>query len=159
MSFKMMTKKIEGFAGVDNIVELDGLVFNITSIKKNISSGVCYTEMECEHVSYMLNDDGYKVTAFDMEGTPRQILQYLLAGTPFYVGTVDMETTVTLRVNTETTRRACVMQLVALVKGEIEYYGYSPLRISGLFCETSPTAAQEGQTSQPFLTVILEKAS
>ena len=33
------------------------------------------------------------------------------------------------------------------------------LRISGLFCETSPTAAQEGQTSQPFLTVILEKAS
>ena len=125
MSFKMMTKKIEGFAGVDNIVELDGLVFNITSIKKNISSGVCYTEMECEHVSYMLNDDGYKVTAFDMEGTPRQILQYLLAGTPFYVGTVDMETTVTLRVNTETTRRACVMQLVALVKGEIEYYGYA----------------------------------
>ena len=29
---------------------------------------------------------------------------------------------------------------------------HSPLRISGLFCETSPTAAQEGQTSQPFLT-------
>ena len=77
MSFKMMTKNIEGFAGVDNIVELDGLVFNITSIKKNISSGVCYTEMECEHVSYMLNDDGYKVTAFDMEGTPRQILEYM----------------------------------------------------------------------------------
>ena len=125
MSFKMLTRKIEGFVGVNNIVELDGLVFNITSIKKNISNGVCYTEMKCEHISYMLNDDYYKVTAFDMKGTPRKLLQRLLAGTPFYVGAVDIDTTVTLRVNTESTRRACVMQLIALVKGEIEYYGYA----------------------------------
>ena len=38
---------------------------------------------------------------------------------------MDIEKKVTLRVNTEATRRACVMQLLALVKGEIEYYGYA----------------------------------
>lgn len=47
--------------------------------------------MECEHISYILNDDEYKVTAFDMTGTPRQILWALLEGTPFSVGTVDIE--------------------------------------------------------------------
>ena len=125
MSFKMLTRKIDSFVDVKCIAELDGLVFNITNVKKSISSGVCYTEMDCEHISYILNDDEYKVTAFDMTGTPRQILWALLEGTPFSVGTVDIEKKVTLRVNTEATRRACVMQLLALVKGEIEYYGYA----------------------------------
>ena len=125
MSFKMLTRKIDSFVDVKSIAELDGLVFNITNMKKSISGGVCYTEMDCEHISYILNDDEYKVTAFDMTGTPRQILWALLSGTPFSVGTVDITKKVTLRVNTEATRRACVMQLLALVKGEIEYYGYA----------------------------------
>lgn len=81
--------------------------------------------MDCEHISYILNDDEYKVTAFDMTSTPRQILWALLEETPFSVGTVDIEKKVTLRVNTEATRRARVMQPLALVKREIEYYGYA----------------------------------
>lgn len=60
-----------------------------------------------------------------MTGTPGAILAVLLSGTPFTVGTVDMESPVTLRINRESTRRACVMQLIALAGGEIEYYGYT----------------------------------
>lgn len=125
IELKLLTRLTEGLVTVDNLLEIDGLIFNITEEKKNISSGMCYSQFSGEHISYVLNDDDYLVTAFDMTGTPKQILQVLLSGTPFTVGAVEFDTPVTLRVNQETTRRACVMQLLALVKGEIEYYGYS----------------------------------
>ena len=125
MTFKTLTRKIDSFVDVNSIAELDGLVFYITNIKKNISSGVCYTEMEFEHISYILNDEKYKVTAFDMTGSVRDILFVLLKDTPFNVGDVDFHDEVTLKVNQNATRRACIMQLLALVKGEIEYYGYT----------------------------------
>lgn len=125
IGIKLLTRQTEGYVTVNSRLELDGLVFNITEIKKNISGGMCYTEMNGEHISYILNDEEYKVEAFDMTGTPREILAVLLSGTPFTVGPVDSETPVTLRVNREATRRACVMQLIALVECEIEYYGYT----------------------------------
>lgn len=34
MSFKMLTRKIDSFVDVKCIAELDGLVFNITNVKK-----------------------------------------------------------------------------------------------------------------------------
>ena len=51
--------------------------------------GVCYTEFAGDHVSYLLNSDAYKVEAFDMTDTPKNILRVLLSGTPFTVGDVD----------------------------------------------------------------------
>lgn len=41
------------------------------------------------------------------------------------MGTVDIETMLTLRINKQCTRRAAIMQLIALAEGEIEYYGYT----------------------------------
>lgn len=125
LGFKIITRQIDGYVSMKDRVEVDGLVFYLSEIKKNISSGICYTEMNAEHISYILNNDDYKVTAFDMTGTPRTILKALFAGTPFTVGTVDFTESVTLRVNKEATRRACVMQLIALLGGEIEYNGYT----------------------------------
>lgn len=125
ISAKLLTRQTEGIVSIHDRLEVDGLVFYITELKKNISSGMCYTEMNGEHISYILNDDEYKVTAYEKQGTPREILQELLSGTPFNVGEVDITKEVTLRVNKEATRRACVMQLIALVNGEIEYYGYT----------------------------------
>lgn len=125
ISIKLLTRQTEGAVSIYDRLEVEGLVFYITELKKNISSGMCYTEMTGEHISYILNDDEYKVTAYDKQGTPKEILQDLLAGTPFTIGTVDFEEEVTLRVNKEATRRACLMQLLALVDGEIEYYGYT----------------------------------
>lgn len=125
ISVKLLTRQTEGIVSIHDRLEVDGLVFYITELKKNISSGMCYTEMNGEHISYILNDDTYKVTAYEKQGTPKEILQELLSGTPFNVGEVDSTKEITLRVNKEATRRACVMQLVALVNGEIEYYGYT----------------------------------
>jgi len=125
ISARIMTKQTEGVILADDRVEVEGLVFAVNEIKKNISSGVCYTEFAGDHVSYLLNSDAYKVEAFDMTDTPKNILRALLSGTPFTVGDVDPTDEVTLRVNKSVTRRACVMQLVALTGGEIEYYGYS----------------------------------
>lgn len=125
IDFKLLTRQMEGIVSVKDVLELEGLVFSVTEIQKNISGGMCYTQMKGEHISYILNDDEYLVTAFDMSGTPQSLLSVLLSGTPFTIGTVDMEQEVTLRVNKEATRRAVIMQLVALVKGEIEYYGYT----------------------------------
>lgn len=40
MSFKMLTRKIDSFVDVKCIAELDGLVFNITNVKK-VYSAMC----------------------------------------------------------------------------------------------------------------------
>lgn len=125
ISVKILTRQMEGFVVAGDRLEVDGLVFNMTEVRKTVTGGMCYTEMNGEHISYILNEDMYKVTAFDMAGKPKEILATLLSGTPFTVGTVDSEEEVTLRVNRETTRRACIMQLIALMGCEIEYYGFT----------------------------------
>jgi len=125
MDAKIITRQTEGFIETGRLAEVEGLIFTITEVKKNISSGICYTEFSGDHVSYLLNDEAYEVQAFDMTDTPRNILLTLLSGTPFTVGQVDPTEEVTLRVNKNVTRRACVMQLVALTGGEIEYSGYT----------------------------------
>ena len=81
--------------------------------------------MAGEHVSYILNDAAYLVSAYDSRATVTAQLQTLLSGTPFTVGTIDFENTVSVRVNREATRRSVIMQLISLVGGEIEYYGYT----------------------------------
>ncbi len=125
VSVKLLTRQTQDYVAVDDLLESDGLVFNITEVKKTISGGMCYTEMAGEHISYLLNDDRYKVESFDMTGTPRDILAVLLSGTPFTVGVVDAAEPVTLRINREVTRRACIMQLTVLAECEIEYYGFT----------------------------------
>ena len=125
INVKLLTRQTEGVISMSDRLEVDGLVFYITELKKSISSGICYTEMSGDHISYILNNKEFKVAAYDKEGTPMDILQELLTDTPFNVGKVDFTEKVTLRVNKEATRRACLMQLIALVGGEIEYYGYT----------------------------------
>jgi len=122
---KIITRQTEGVILAGDRVEVEGLVFIVNEIKKNISSGICYTEFSGDHVSYLLNNEEYKVQAFDMTDTPKNILRTLLSSTPFTVGEVDPTEEVTLRVNKDATRRACLMQLIALTGCEIEYYGYS----------------------------------
>lgn len=125
IEFRLTTKLTEDIITVSDRLEVEGLVFYITQLKKTIMGGVCYSQFIGEHISYLLNNDAYKVSAIDQSGTPTEILTTLLQGTPFSVGTVDFTESVTLRANKEATRRACLMQLVALVGGEIEYYGYT----------------------------------
>ena len=122
---KLLTRHSEGYVDVNSRLEIEGLVFYVTGIRKNISDGICFTQFTGEHITYILNNEEYTVTSFEMTGTVKGILETLLAGTPFTVGTVDTEEKVTLIINRECTRRAAIMQLLALAGGEIEYYGYT----------------------------------
>ena len=125
IDFTLLTRQLEGIVTIGNRLEVEGLVFTITEIRKRISGGICYTQMAGEHVSYILNDEKYKVVSYDDSGTVLSHLQTLLSGTPFTVGIVDFSDEVTLKVNNETTRRSVIMQLIAMVGGEIEYDGYT----------------------------------
>lgn len=125
ISVRLLTRQTENVISVEDRLEVDGLVFYVTEIKKNISGGMCYTEINGEHISYILNNDEYKVASYEKQNTPREILKSLLSGTPFTVGTVDYSDPITLRVNKDATRRACVMQVLAILGGEIEYDGYT----------------------------------
>lgn len=125
IDFTLMTRQLEGVISIGDRLEVDGLVFTITEIKKQISQGICYTQMSGEHVSYILNDEKYKVVAYDSSGTITAQLTSLLSGTPFTIGTVDFADSVTLKVNNTVTRRSVIMQLIAMVGGEIEYDGYT----------------------------------
>lgn len=125
MEFTLMTQQIEGIISIKDRVEVDGLVFYINEISKNISNGICYTKMSGDHISFLLNDEKYMVQTFEMADTPKNIITTLLADTPFTVGEVDFTKKVSLLINKEVTRRACLMQLIAQLGAEIEYDGYS----------------------------------
>ena len=75
-------------------------------------------------ISYVLNDDRYKIDAFDYTGLPAAGLAQLLAGTQFSAGTVEFSSSVTMKINQSVTRREALMQFVAICGGEIEYSGH-----------------------------------
>lgn len=110
---------------VGNIVEYDSCYFNIVRVVKSISSGVMIVSVTGEHISYVLNDDSYKLESFDFTGAPAAGLALLLSGTPFSAGTVDFSDEVTMQINTTVTRREALMQFIAILSGEIEYSGQS----------------------------------
>jgi hypothetical protein len=98
-------------------------LFNIVKVSKSISSGIAICTLSCEHKSYELNNDQYKLTEFDFEGSPEDCLSMLLEGTSLTAGKCEPTIPITLKINSECTRRAALMQLIALCGGEIEYSG------------------------------------
>lgn len=110
-------------------VELRGddfnYLFNIVKVSKKMSGGIAAVTVECEHKSYELNNSEYTVTKFEFNGTPLDCLTELLNGTNLTAGICDFTVPVELKINQECTRRAAVMQLIALCGGEIEYDGLS----------------------------------
>ncbi|MDD3027321.1 MAG: InlB B-repeat-containing protein [Erysipelotrichaceae bacterium] len=106
------------------IAEYEGDYFNIVRVAKTISSGLMTVAATCEHISYVLNDDRYKISVFDFTGLPAAGLTQLLAGTQFSAGTVEFTDSVTMKINQGVTRREALMQFVAICGGEIEYNGH-----------------------------------
>lgn len=108
-------------------VELTGdgmdFQFNIVRISKALSSGMTICTVTCEHKSYELNDPEYDLSAFEFEGEPAKCLELLLDGTALAPGICDISLPVELKINQECSRRAALMQLIALCGGEIEYSG------------------------------------
>ena len=106
------------------VAEYEGDYFNIVRVAKTISSGLMTISATCEHISYVLNDDRYKISAFDFTGLPATGLAQLLTGTQFSAGAVEFTNSVTMKINQSVTRREALMQFVAICGGEIEYSGH-----------------------------------
>ena len=70
-------------------VKLDGQYYNIVRISKQITDGFPVTTAECEHISYLLNDEQYNLVTFVFEGTPLEGLHELLDDTPFSIGVCE----------------------------------------------------------------------
>ena len=110
---------------VKQIAKIDGQYFEIVQVSKNLQGSLPICSALCEHVSYLLNHEIYNITAFDFTGDPAAGLSQVLSGTPFNAGIVDFTESVTMKINQEVSRRAALMQYIAILGGEIEYDGYN----------------------------------
>ncbi len=106
------------------IAKLNNQYFEIVQISKSLQGSLPICSVLCEHVSYILNDEIYKIDTFDFTGDPTEGLNLLLAGTPFTAGVVEYTESTTMKINQEVTRRSALMQYIAILGGEIEYDGY-----------------------------------
>lgn len=112
---------------VDNFIELlvENIAyhFKIVRLAKSILNSLSICTITCEHRSYELNDERFNLEAFDFTGLPKTGLERLLAGTSFVSGAVDFTESMTLKINQKCSRRAALMQFIAVLGGEIFYDG------------------------------------
>ena len=124
LSFTVMAKSALALK-TKQIAKLDNQYFEIVQIGKSIQGSLPICSVLCEHVSYLLNHEMYNITEFDFTGDPATGLSQLLAGTPYSAGIVDFTESVTMKINQKVSRRAALMQFIAILGGEIQYDGYS----------------------------------
>ena len=124
LSFTVMAKSALALK-TKQIAKLDNQYFELVQISKSIQGSLPVCSVLCEHVSYLLNHEMYNITAFDFTGDPSAGLSQLLSGTPFSAGVVDFTENVTMKINQKVSRRAALMQYIAIIGGEIQYEGYN----------------------------------
>lgn len=123
LSFTVLAKSALALK-TKQLAKLNGQYFEIVQIAKSLQGSLPVCSVTCEHVSYILNDEIFNIDAFDFTGEPATGLNQLLSGTPFSAGTVDFTDSCTMKINQEVSRRAALMQYIAILGGEIEYNGY-----------------------------------
>ncbi len=105
-------------------VTLNNQHYIIVKISKSLQGSLPVCSVVCEHITYTLNDEMYNIDTFDFTGDPTEGLNLLLDGTPFSAGVVEFTGPVTMKINQKVSRRAALMQYIAILGGEIEYDGY-----------------------------------
>ncbi|MEK3992291.1 MULTISPECIES: hypothetical protein [Robertmurraya] len=123
LSFTVLAKSALALK-TKQLAKLNNQYFEIVQIAKSLQGSLPVCSVTCEHVSYILNDEIFNIDAFDFTGAPAAGLNQLLSGTPFSAGTVDFTESCTMKINQEVSRRAALMQYIAILGGEIEYDGY-----------------------------------
>jgi len=101
------------------IVEENDDYFDFVYYKKGQSEdGELTAEVECEHISYRLNEEEYDLEYFTELGTPVYILEKLLEGTGFTAGTVEFTEEAAYSLQETTSRRMALMDFVDYLGGE-----------------------------------------
>lgn len=125
LKFTALVDDLTSYIDDSSTVMLAGDKFDIAYYKpEQGSDGRLLISVECEHVSYRLNNEEYNVEFFTEYGTPAYILGRILNGTEFSVGTVSFSGTTTFSLQQATSRRALLMQFVAYLGGELMFDGF-----------------------------------
>jgi hypothetical protein len=99
--------------------------FTVVRVNRTIQDGIMVCSVECEHVSYCLNDENYNLVTFLHNGSVQAGLAKLLQNTPFSAGIVEISANVDLAYTEGTlNRRNALMNYIVDVGGEIEYAEY-----------------------------------
>ena len=121
----VLDTKAATYINENNIVEFEDDYFNIAYYSKDINEdGTATIEVECEHISYELNDPIYNTDNFAYTGTPTEVLTNILAGTGYTVGTVEFTDNITYSAQEKKSRRQMLMAFVSLLSGEVVFNKY-----------------------------------
>ena len=109
----------------NTICSLDGDYYDVAYFRSmQQSNGQLLYDVQCEHVSYRLNNPEFNVEYFTMTGTPTAILGAILADTGFSIGTVEFTSTITISLQEAASRRGLLMYLVAQLGGDLVCNGF-----------------------------------
>ena len=125
LSFSVLASRSQSLR-VGMTAKLDGQFYNIVRVSKKITSGFPVTTAQCEHITYLLNDEKYNLVTFVFEGTPADGMTQLLSGTPFSAGVIEATERVECAFTDQSplSRRSALMRFIDACGCEVEYDGY-----------------------------------
>ncbi len=122
LRFSAFLKGINQLITGTNIAEVNDDYYDIIEYKKGQNNkGIMTVDVDCEHISYRLNNPEYNLEYFTWMGTPAFILGKILEGTGFTVGTINFTNTMTYSAQEAKSRRQILMEFVALLGGEVDF--------------------------------------
>ena len=125
LSFSVLASRSQPLS-VGMTAKLDGQFYNIVRVSKKITGGFPVTTAQCEHITYLLNEEQYNLVTFVFEGTPADGMTQLLSGTPFSVGVIEATGRVECAFTDQSplSRRSALMRFIDACGCEVEYNGY-----------------------------------
>ncbi len=111
--------KILGLVNDNTIFALNDDYFDTSFLLYSLEEGLYTIEVEAEHVSYRLNKESYHVGKFVAAGTPTEVLNMILEGTEFSVGTVEFSEPMIFTHIQKTSRRKILIDFVNQLGGDI----------------------------------------
>ena len=78
LSFSVLASRSQPLS-VGMTAKLDGQFYNIVRVSKKITGSFPVTTAQCEHISYLLNEEQYNLVTFVFEGTPADGMVQLLS--------------------------------------------------------------------------------
>ena len=125
LSFSVLASRSQPLS-VGMAAKLDGQFYSIVRVSKKITGGFPVTTAQCEHITYLLNEEQYNLVTFVFEGTPADGMAKLLSGTPFTVGIIEATGRVECAFTDQSplSRRSALIQFVDACGCEVEYDGY-----------------------------------
>lgn len=121
LSFSVIADSVSPFLTDAYIVECDDDYFDIAKVQDYRKGAALMLDVDCEHISYRLNDEQYDREYFTEDGTPAYILGKILESTGFTVGTVEFSTVVTYSAQEKLSARALLMEFASLIGAEIKF--------------------------------------